>query len=57
VEILVKNKILVNLVDEDGNTALHVAAQALQVQVIMFLVSERARADVRIENTEGKTAS
>jgi hypothetical protein len=43
--------------EEDGNTALHAAAQALQVQVIMFLVSERAKADVRIENTDGKTAS
>lgn len=56
-QILVGCKALVNLLDEEGNTPLHIACHNMHSQVVMFLVSDKARADVKIANQDGKLPS
>lgn len=52
-EILVQNNANVNLQNKDGNTALHVAVEKLQMKVVEILVQNLA--DINIKNNNDWT--
>ncbi|KAJ6883443.1 hypothetical protein NC652_030621 [Populus alba x Populus x berolinensis] len=47
---------LVNAIDEDGNTVLHLACAAKNSKIVKLLVSDRPNVEVNAVNSEGLTA-
>jgi ankyrin repeat protein len=47
----------VNLLDEEGNTPLHLACHNMHAQIVLFLVSDKGQANIKIPNKDDKLPS